>query len=107
MTPRRYWVDPQTQSAQQALQQKAQEAQQAKAEARAQEERLFSTQVLMADRDNRTSLVRHLTDLRFKYWKGVLDSEVEEFRVQAQGSEDIEPSVEQLEQQQAEGVERG
>ena len=107
MTPRKHWIDPRTESAQAALQKKQETAQQQQDEQQASQDKLFDTQVLIGDRDNRTSLVRHLTDLQFKYWKGTLDSEIEELRVQAQGAEDADPDPKLIDADQAEGRRRG
>jgi hypothetical protein len=104
-TPRRFWVNPQSDAAKQAQQQKQQQAQQAQAAQQKQTDKIFDTQVLMSDRDNRTSLVKHLTSLRFDYWNGVLQSEMEELRVQAQGSEDARPDPVLIDQDQATGRE--
>ena len=106
MMPRRYWIDPRSEEAQQAMQAKQQQAQQANQEQQDLQERLFATQVLISDRDNRTDLVKHLTQLRFDYFDAVLTSEVEELRVQAQGSEVAAPDPERIDSDQAEGRER-
>ena len=106
MMPRRYWIDPKSEQAQQAMQAKQQQAQAAKDEQQQLQERLFATQVLISDRDNRTDLVKHLTQLRFDYFNSVLDSEVEEMRVQAQGAESAQPDPEQIDSDQAAGRER-
>ncbi len=106
MMPRRYWIDPRSEPAQKALQQKQATAQEQKQQQEDLQERLFATQVLMSDRDNRTDLVKHLTQLRFDYFNSVLDSEIEEMRVQAQGAESARPDPEQIDADQAAGRER-
>ena len=98
--PRRYWLDPREPEQQQAAQAKQQAAQAEQQKKEAFEERIFQTQVLIADRDNAAGLMRHTTQLRFDYFKEILESEVEEFRIQAQGSDTIEPDEKQLEAQQ-------
>ena len=103
MTPRRYWVDPDSEEAKQRLQQKQQQQQQQQAQEQQLQDRLFSTQVEISQRDNATDLAKHMGDLRFKYWDGVLQSEVEEMRVQAQGSEAADPDPDQVDADQAEG----
>ena len=103
MTPRRYWVNPQSDEALQAQQQKVQQAEQQAAEAKAQQDKLFSTQLLIGDRENQTEMVKHMTELRFKYWDGVLTSEMEEMRIQAQGSEAADPDPEKIDEDQEVG----
>ena len=105
--PRRYWIDPKSEQAQQAMQAKQQQAQQQKAEQEAQTDKLFAAQILISERDNRTDLVKHLTQLRFDYFDAVLSSEVEEMRVQAQGAESAQPDPEQIDQDQETGRGRG
>ena len=102
-SPGRYWVDPNSDEAQAALQQKSQAAEaDQKRQAELQDD-LLQLQLLIGDRDNRTDLVKHLTELRFKYWDGVLTSEVEEMRVQAQGSDVADPDPELIDADQDEG----
>ena len=103
MTPRRYWINPASPEALQAQQQKVQQAEQQAAEAQAQQDKLFDTQVLIGDRENQTQLVRHMTELRFKYWDGVLSSEMEEMRIQAQGSEAADPDPVKIDEDQEVG----
>ena len=105
-SPRRYWLDPRQPEQQEALEQKAQQAEQQAEKQSALEERIFSTQVLIGDRDNASKLLEHMTQLRFSYWKEALESVTEEFRIQAQGSEDIRPDPAELEAAQAEGRRR-
>lgn len=103
MSPRRHWVDPRSDEAQQAMQQKQQQAQAEQAQQQAREDRLFNTQLLISDRENRTDLVKHVTELRFKYWDKTLQSEIEELRVEAQGSETVQPDPETVDALQFEG----
>ena len=105
-SPRRYWLDPRQPEQQEALQQKSEQAAQQAEKQAALEERIFSTQVLIGDRDNATKLLEHMTQLRFGYWKESLESVTEEFRIQAQGSESIRPSQAELEAAQDEGRRR-
>ena len=106
LTPRRFWIDPQSKGAQQARQQKQQQAEQEKQKSEALQERLFSTQVEVSKQENQTTLVRHLTDLRFKYWDRTLSSELEEMRIEAQGSETAEPDPDQIDVDQEAGREK-
>ena len=106
MMPGRYWIDPNSEPAQQALVQKQQQAQQQAQEQKDLQERLFATQVQIGDRDNKTDLIKHLTQLRFDYFNSVLDSEIEEMRVQAQGAETAQPDPQQIDADQAAGRER-
>ncbi len=103
LTPRRFWIDPQTPEAQQAQQQKQQQAQQQQAEQKQLQERLFSTQLEVTQNENRTTLVKHLTDLRFRYWDRTLSSELEEMRIEAQGSDEARPDPEQIDVDQEVG----
>ena len=103
LTPRKFWIDPQSKGAQQARQRKQQEAEQQKQEQKQLEAKLFSTQVQVATRENQTTLVKHLTDLRFRYWDRTLSSELEELRIQAQGSEEANPDPEQIDADQEQG----
>lgn len=106
MTPRRFWIDPQTPEAQQARQQKQQQAQQQQQQEAALQERLFSTQVQVSKQENQTDLVKHLTDLRFRYWDRTLNSEIEELRIEAQGSETADPDAAQIDADQEQGREQ-
>ena len=101
--PRRHWIDPRSPEAQQAMQQKAQAQQAQKEEEKELQERLFMTQIMIGDRENKTDLIKHFTDLRHKYWSDVLDSEVEELRVQAQGSTTAKPDPDQVDADQEAG----
>ena len=105
-TPRRYWVDPNSEEAQQALQQKQeQEAEQQRKQEELTREAL-QLQLLVGDRDNQTELVKHFTQLRKDYWQGVLTSEMEELRTQAQGSEDADPDPDEIDADQETGRQR-
>jgi hypothetical protein len=106
LSPRAMWVDPRTPEAQQALEQKRAEAEQAAQKQTALEERLFSTQVLIKDRENQSELVKHFTTLRFDYWDAVLKSEMEEMRVKAQGAEDATPDPVEIDADQDKGREQ-
>ena len=105
-SPRRYWLDPRQPEQMQAIEAKAKQAEQQQAQQRALEERIFATQVLVGDRDNATEIAKQTRQLRFDYWKETLKSEVEEFRVQAQGSEEVMPEQADVNADQEEGRER-
>ena len=107
MTPRKFWIDPQTPEAIEQRKQKSQQAQQEQDRQRQLEERLFSTQVQVSAQENRTELVKHLTDLRFRYWDRTLSSEIEELRLEAQGSETAAPDPEQIDADQETGRDQG
>ena len=103
MAPRRAWIDPSSDESRQAQQSKQQQAQAAQQREQATQDRIFATQVMMSDQANKTDLVKHFTDLSHKYWHDVLESEVEEFRIGAQGSDLVKPSQAAVDSQQAEG----
>ena len=103
LTPRRFWIDPQSEQAKQAIQRKQQKAQQEKQKQEQLQERLFATQLSVTKQENQTELVKHLTDLRFRYWDRTLSSELEEMRIEAQGSETAEPDPDQIDTDQEQG----
>jgi hypothetical protein len=105
-SPRRYWLDPREPEQVEARERKEKQAADAAEEQRQMTERLFTTQVLIADRDNAADVVKHMSQLRFDYWKEVLGSEVEVFRVKAQGAEEAKPSQGDVEALQSEGGDR-
>lgn len=105
-SPRRYWLDPRQPEQQQAMQAKQQAAQQQAEEQRKLTERIFQTEVLIGDRDNQTKIFEQARQLRFDYWKETLKSEIEEFRTQAQGSDEIMPENADVDGDQDEGRKR-
>lgn len=100
MSPRRMWIDPRSDEAIQAEQSKQQQQQAAAQKEEALQDKVFATNVLIGDRENRTDMVKHITELRFKYWDSVLSSEIEELRVQAQGSEVASPDPDEIDKDQ-------
>jgi hypothetical protein len=76
-SPERYFIDPRTEEAQKAMQQK----EEAQAEMQKQQQQLVQQAVELEK--IRTTLEKYKTDaeLQFKYWKEVLGSEVEEAKI--------------------------
>jgi hypothetical protein len=64
---------------------------------------LFTSQILIGDEDRRADLIKHFSELGFDYWSKVLESEIEEMRVQAQGAEDSTPDPDRVDSDQDTG----
>lgn len=86
--PSRYLIDPRSEQAQAALQQKS-EAAQAEAEKQEQlQNQLFETQVQLQQLETRRQEQEHATQLQFDYWNATLKSGIEELRISAQARPD-------------------
>lgn len=76
-SPERYFIDPRTEEAQQAMQQK----EQAEGELEKAQQKLVGQAVELEKIRTTLDKYKHDSDLQFKYWKEVLGSEVEEAKI--------------------------
>ena len=79
--PEQYWIDPQSDAAVQAKQQKQAAAQQAQAAQEAKEREIVGLQVQLAQANLNVDQWKELIQTQFKYFDAVLSSEVEEAKL--------------------------
>lgn len=84
-SPEQYFLDPESESSQQALQQK----QKAEQESQAQQRRLMETAVGLEQLRTSLDKYKHDTEMQFKYWADVLKSEIEEMKVVGRATADL------------------
>ncbi len=99
---RRYWIDPRSRSSLAAQQASQQQSQQASAQQRALQSLIFQSQLAIESMKEDGENIRTDAELRFKYWAEVLQSELEELRIEAQGGrKTAEPGA--VDEKQTEG----
>jgi len=88
----RYWTDPRSPESQEAQQIDSQQKRAAAQQQQQREDKLFNTQISITAEQENTKRMDNMTQLRFDYWKEVLDSKTEQWKVNQANTEDVDES---------------